>query len=156
MIAPPHPELTPQQKQHIVDINSAQNQPPKRFGGSVADRVMLFERCPINVNQNESKEIPKMQSSQLQPALNSVTDLKKSNSAPSMPSTTLNMAPLATPVLNNSAAPWKNLQNEGLPKVRNLKKSCCLCVHFELEVSKTILVFKIQTSILIYFYKWPF
>ena len=82
-----------------------------------------------------------MQSSQLQPALNSVTDLKKSNSAPSMPSTTLNMAPLATPVLNNSAAPWKNLQNEGLPKVRNLKKSCCLCVHFNTYSARKVQVF---------------
>jgi len=46
LIAPPHPELTPQQKQHISErsvqnaadqMSSAQNQPPKRFGGSVAD-----------------------------------------------------------------------------------------------------------------------
>ena len=58
----PHPELTAQQKAHISErslgengLTPVANAPPKRFGGSVADRVMLFERCPTSVN-NESKD----------------------------------------------------------------------------------------------------
>ena len=57
----PHPELTPQQKQHIIERSSSgltspnamsytsQGFPLRRFlsGGSVAERVMIFERCPV-------------------------------------------------------------------------------------------------------------
>ena len=62
----PHPELTPQQRQHIQarSINpmsgagaggfgsgsSGGGVPIRRFGGtggSVAERVMIFERCPV-------------------------------------------------------------------------------------------------------------
>jgi hypothetical protein len=56
--APPHPELTPQQKQHIYERSSSipagmslnnPQQPLRRIlsGGSVAERVMIFERCPV-------------------------------------------------------------------------------------------------------------
>ena len=52
--APPHPELTPAQRQHIQDKRTIPNQEiqaspvPRRFntGGSVAERVMIFERAP--------------------------------------------------------------------------------------------------------------
>jgi len=53
--APPHPELTPQQRQHIFERNTPSGslvgnsqQPLRRImsGGSVAERVMIFERCP--------------------------------------------------------------------------------------------------------------
>ena len=54
--APPHPELTPQQRQHIYERSTpngtllANSQQPLRrimSGGSVAERVMIFERCPV-------------------------------------------------------------------------------------------------------------
>ena len=96
LVAPPHPELTPQQKQHISERsgenNSAQSQPPKRFGGSVAERVMIFERCPI-VNDS-SKE--------------GRNDKRVNTMA----------AAALTPSINNSAPPWKNLQQEGMGKVQ--------------------------------------
>ena len=113
LIAPPHPELTPQQKQHISErsspnVNSnalASNnvQPPKRFGGSVAERVMIFERCPI-FGTNELKE-PRM------PAL--LNTKPTSNTA---------AAPAAS---NNatSAAPWRNLQQESMGKIQVIKLS---------------------------------
>lgn len=55
----PHPELTPQQKQHIMERSSlgpnstssfgSSGFPFRRFlgGGSVAERVLIFERCPV-------------------------------------------------------------------------------------------------------------
>ena len=53
----PHPELTPQQKQHIFERSvtpntlnyNSQGFPLRRFlsGGSVAERVLIFERCPV-------------------------------------------------------------------------------------------------------------
>ena len=102
LIAPPHPELTPQQKQHISERSSADiigigqsGQPPKRFGGSVAERVMIFERCPI-VN-SESKE-----------AARGILVDKRSP---------LQSSAIGT-VANNSAAPWKNIHQEGLGKVQ--------------------------------------
>ena len=56
----PHPELTPQQRQHIIERTSstgslfplnAASAPNRRFpsGGSVADRVLMFERSPFAV-----------------------------------------------------------------------------------------------------------
>jgi serine/threonine-protein phosphatase 2A regulatory subunit B'' len=100
LIAPPHPELTPQQKQHIsertvltpnggmllasVGLNGGQLQ-PKRFGGSVAERVMIFERCPIFGSDLKDVRMP---------AVN-LTD-KRRHETP-------------TPI-----APWKNLQQEGM------------------------------------------
>ena len=60
LLGPPHPELTAQQKAHISENGlptATQNvAPPKRFGGSVADRVMLFERCPIVNNESSAKD----------------------------------------------------------------------------------------------------
>ena len=140
LIAPPHPELTPQQKQHIVDLNSAQNQaPPKRFGGSVAERVMIFERCPINVNQSNQTSESKEQvvnnknsnfMNEKRPMIN--------NSMPSMPMPALinshnqqqqavvvNNVPSSNQsvTLNNSAAPWKSLQQEGLGRAQPIQVS---------------------------------
>lgn len=53
----PHPELTPTQKQHIFERSvtpssltyNSQGFPLRRFlsGGSVAERVLIFERCPV-------------------------------------------------------------------------------------------------------------
>ena len=111
LIAPPHPELTPQQKQHISERSSAavaataeiiQNQPPKRFGGSVADRVMLFERCPI-IN-NDSKDT---RSSLL-------GDKRVMASADS--SAPVNMT--AIPGANNMTPPWKILHQERVGKLQ--------------------------------------
>ena len=69
----PHPELTPQQRQHIQartttpqaqTVGSA-GAPMRRFntGGSVAERVMIFERCPVfgteaKGGNNEKKKEP--------------------------------------------------------------------------------------------------
>ena len=105
LVAPPHPELTPQQKQHIsertgnLENSSAQGfQYPaaKRFGGSVAERVMIFERCPIAALNDSSKGINE----------------KRVNTA--APATAAAVTP------NNSATvpPWKNLQQEGMGKVQ--------------------------------------
>ena len=52
--AAPHPELTPQQKQHIFERSAAgppslnNMQPGRRMlpGGSVAERVLMFEKSP--------------------------------------------------------------------------------------------------------------
>ena len=60
----PHPELTPQQKQHIYERSSSTpsgtslispQQPLRRIlsGGSVAERVMIFERCPTAFNPQD-------------------------------------------------------------------------------------------------------
>ena len=54
MPSAPHPELTPEQKQHISDRTSGMMQPgaplrrmyPNRPGGSVAERVLMFEKSP--------------------------------------------------------------------------------------------------------------
>lgn len=65
--APPHPELTPQQKQHIYERSSSTpiggsltnpQQPLRRImsGGSVAERVMIFERCPVFNPADPAKE----------------------------------------------------------------------------------------------------
>ena len=113
MIAPPHPELTPQQKQHISERSSAVQQanqaadmtglaghqnhqlmPHKRFGGSVADRVMLFERHPVPIVNNENSKETRTSSG------NTVAG---------------NSVPVAN---NNSAPPWKNLHQEGVGKVQ--------------------------------------
>eukprot|EP00095_Tigriopus_kingsejongensis_P009734 maker-scaffold429_size173697-snap-gene-0.35 protein:Tk09734 transcript:maker-scaffold429_size173697-snap-gene-0.35-mRNA-1 annotation:"hypothetical protein D910_10866" len=64
----PHPELTPQQKQHIMERSSmgphsgstgfgSTGFPFRRFlgGGSVAERVLIFERCPV-FQTSESKD----------------------------------------------------------------------------------------------------
>ena len=106
LVAPPHPELTPQQKQHIsertgnLENSSAQGfQYPaaKRFGGSVAERVMIFERCPIAALNDSGKGINE----------------KRVNAA-AAPATAAAVTP------NNSATvpPWKNLQQEGMGKVQ--------------------------------------
>lgn len=71
----PHPELTPQQKQHIIERTSGVSSstapgssvnslnynshgfPMRRFlsgNGSVAERVMIFERCPPEVKESVS------------------------------------------------------------------------------------------------------
>ena len=113
MIAPPHPELTPQQKQHISERSSAVQQanqaadmtglaghqnhqlmPHKRFGGSVADRVMLFERHPVPIVNNENSKETRTSSG------NTVAG---------------NTVPVTN---NNSAPPWKNLHQEGMGKVQ--------------------------------------
>ena len=86
----PHPELTAQQKAHISErtgengLTAVANNvaPPKRFGGSVADRVMLFERCPTSVN-NESKDTRLVENKRSSGLLN--------NTVPTVP-------------------PWRNLQ----------------------------------------------
>lgn len=114
LIAPPHPELTPQQKQHISERSSAVQQanqaadmtglaghqnhqlmPHKRFGGSVADRVMLFERHPVPIVNNENSKETRTSSGNTVAAGNTV--------------------PVAN---NNSAPPWKNLHQEGVGKVQ--------------------------------------
>ena len=101
LVAPPHPELAPQQKQHIsertgnLENSSAQGfQYPaaKRFGGSVAERVMIFERCPIALNDSSISKEARMNEKRV------------------------NTAAAVTP--NNSAPPWKNLQQEGMGKVQ--------------------------------------
>ena len=65
----PHPELTPQQRQHIFErtsstgslpggnsLLSAVSAPNRRFlsGGSVADRVLMFERSPFALGEGRS------------------------------------------------------------------------------------------------------
>lgn len=44
----PHPELTNQQKQHIRAVTGTGNNPVRPFltRGSVAERVLIFEKCP--------------------------------------------------------------------------------------------------------------
>ena len=66
--AAPHPELTPQQKQHIFERSvtpntlnyNSQGFPLRRFlsGGSVAERVMIFERCPVFSPELKESRIP--------------------------------------------------------------------------------------------------
>ena len=122
LVAPPHPELTPQQKQHISERSSPANlnsvnaanpniagvQPPKRFGGSVAERVMIFERCPIFGDGTVSglKE-PRM------PAL--LLNSKQTSAA------AMNMIPVHTS--NISSAPWRNLQQESMGKIQVIENS---------------------------------
>merc|ERR1719225_1850382 len=118
LVAPPHPELTPQQKQHISERSSPANlansvnaagvnpniaiaggvQPPKRFGGSVAERVMIFERCPIFGDGT-------MVSGLKEPRMPALLLNSKQTSAAAM-----NMIPVHTS--NISSAPWRNLQQE--------------------------------------------
>ena len=77
LLGPPHPELTPQQKAHISERGTSENgqaigqnvAPPKRFGGSVADRVMLFERCPI---VNSELKDNRLATTEKRPTTNSV------------------------------------------------------------------------------------
>ena len=117
LVAPPHPELTPQQKQHISERSSPANlnsvnaanpniagvQPPKRFGGSVAERVMIFERCPIfgdgTVSGLKEPRMPAL-------LLNS-----KQTSAAAIPVHTSNI----------SSAPWRDLQQESMGKIQVIK-----------------------------------
>ena len=68
--------------------------PHKRFGGSVADRVMLFERHPVPIVNNENSKETRTSSG------NTVAG---------------NTVPVAN---NNSAPPWKNLHQEGVGKVQ--------------------------------------
>merc|ERR1719245_519445 len=48
MPSAPHPELTPEQKQHISDRSTPLRRmyPGGRPGGSVAERVLMFEKSP--------------------------------------------------------------------------------------------------------------
>merc|ERR1719188_1525439 len=48
MPSAPHPELTPEQKQHISDRSTPLRRmyPGSRPGGSVAERVLMFEKSP--------------------------------------------------------------------------------------------------------------
>lgn len=109
LIAPPHPELTPQQKQHIVDINNSAQQVPKRFGGSVAERVMIFERCPIVNNDSKDKLMPTQDKSSRQPLSNAAMPAP----APPAPSTLMASTNNIESVPNNSAAPWRSLHQDG-------------------------------------------
>ena len=68
--------------------------PHKRFGGSVADRVMLFERHPVPIVNNENSKETRTSSG------NTVAG---------------NTVPVTN---NNSAPPWKNLHQEGMGKVQ--------------------------------------
>ena len=128
-MAPPHPELTPQQKQHISERSSPANlansvnaagvnpniaiaggvQPPKRFGGSVAERVMIFERCPIFGDGT-------MVSGLKEPRMPALLLNSKQTSAAAM-----NMIPVHTS--NISSAPWRNLQQESMGKIQVIENS---------------------------------
>ena len=129
LVAPPHPELTPQQKQHISERSSPANlansvnaagvnpniaiaggvQPPKRFGGSVAERVMIFERCPIFGDGT-------MVSGLKEPRMPALLLNSKQTSAAAM-----NMIPVHTS--NISSAPWRNLQQESMGKIQVIENS---------------------------------
>ncbi|XP_040580344.1 uncharacterized protein [Lepeophtheirus salmonis] len=93
--APPHPELTPQQKQHIFErTNSAaqtpsvQSLPIHRFrnSGSVAERVLIFEKCPVFTNPSNLISDPKSRPSSFSGAPSKVipiTNLKNNEVYPS-------------------------------------------------------------------------
>ena len=84
----PHPELTPQQKQHIYERSSSSpaglssmnpQQPLRRImsGGSVAERVMIFERCPTAFNAPEPGKDVRIGTGGFPPGSLSLTNEKK-------------------------------------------------------------------------------
>ena len=135
LIAPPHPELTPQQKQHISERSSPANfansganplmgnsvQPPKRFGGSVAERVMIFERCPIfGTNELKEPRMPALLNSKPTSNNNNVASLSSSSSTPAASNNTNSVPVTSSSVTSNltSAAPWRNVQYESMGKIQ--------------------------------------
>ena len=84
----PHPELTPQQKQHIYERSSSSpagssltspQQPLRRImsGGSVAERVMIFERCPTAFNAPDPGKDVRIGTGGFPPGSLSLTSEKK-------------------------------------------------------------------------------
>jgi hypothetical protein len=106
--APPHPELTPQQRQHIYERSTpsgtalANSQQPLRrimSGGSVAERVMIFERCPVFSPADPTKE-SRVGTGGFPPGSLSLSAEKKKEVLPTpLPATTTSLS-------------WKNNANE--------------------------------------------
>ena len=103
--APPHPELTPQQRQHIYERSTpsgaalANSQQPLRrimSGGSVAERVMIFERCPVFIPPADPAKESRVGTGGFPPGSLSLSAEKKKEATP-LPITSLS---------------WKNNANE--------------------------------------------
>ena len=78
--AAPHPELTPQQKQHIFERTSTPGNlqpgaPTRRIlpGGSVAERVLMFEKSPFVFGPPENKETKLSAQRKEAPVINNTT-----------------------------------------------------------------------------------
>ena len=73
MPSAPHPELTPEQKQHISDRTNSglmpAGAPLRRMlpGGSVAERVLMFEKSPsaFGVEPAQARGVPQRREPQL-------------------------------------------------------------------------------------------